>query len=160
MVYIPLSESEAALLQEERKRILLRRLGEIREATRRYRFFGAALVAVGMFLALLSWVALGLGFSYLVAGAVGSALVGAGLYLLVTEPRLGGWITLSDEVEEALGSCESPSELRAAVEEAVARHPDERILAGILTRILSSTGDSNLREELEGVLRTYARQGV
>ncbi len=151
---------EAALLQAERKRILLKRLEEIRETARRYRFMGAALVAVGVFLTLLSWIVLGLGTAYLLVGAAGSALVGAGLYLLVVDPRLGEWVTLADEVEEALATCKTPSELRAAVEEAVARHPDERVLGEALSRVLSRASDSNLRGDLEGVLRMYLGQEV
>ena len=160
MIPISVPQSEAALLQAERKRILLKRLEDIRGTTRRYRVFGAALVAVGMFLTLLSWIVLGLGTTYLIVGAIGSALVGAGLYFLVVDPRLGEWVTLADEVEEALSAGMTPSELRSAVEGAISRHPDEKVLGEALSRVLSSASDSGLRRELEGVLRRYFGQEV
>ncbi|HDI85810.1 MAG TPA: hypothetical protein ENF83_00180 [Candidatus Korarchaeota archaeon] len=160
MIPISVQQSEAALLQAERKRILLKRLEDIRGTTRRYRVFGAALVAVGMFLTLLSWIVLGLGTAYLIVGAIGSALVGAGLYFLVVDPRLGEWVTLADEVEEALSAGMTPSELRSAVEGAISRHPDEKVLGEALSRVLSSASDSSLRRELEGVLRKYFGQEV
>jgi len=160
VISIPVPESEAALLQMERKRVLLKRLEDIRETTRRYRVFGAALVAVGMFLTLLSWIVLGLGTTYLIVGAIGSALVGAGLYFLVVDPRLGEWVTLVDEVDEALSAGMTPSELRAAVEEAIARHPDEKVLGEALSRVLTTASDSSLQGDLEGVLRKYRGQEV
>jgi len=160
VIPISVQQSEAALLQAERKRILLKRLEDIRGTTRRYRVFGAALVAVGMFLTLLSWIVLGLGTAYLIVGAIGSALVGAGLYFLVVDPRLGEWVTLADEVEEALSAGMTPSELRSAVEGAISRHPDEKVLGEALSRVLSSASDSSLRRELEGVLRKYFGQEV
>ena len=113
-----------------------------------------------MFLTLLSWIVLGLGTAYLIVGAIGSALVGAGLYFLVVDPRLGEWVTLADEVEEALSAGMTPSELRSAVEGAISRHPDEKVLGEALSRVLSSASDSSLRRELEGVLRKYFGQEV
>ena len=111
-----------------------------------------------MFLTLLSWIVLGLGTTYLIAGAIGSALVGVGLYCLVVDPRLGEWVTLADEIEEALRTDMTPSELRVAGEEAVSRHPDEKVLGEVIGRVLSTSSDANLRRDLEGVLRRYRGQ--
>ena len=143
------------LLEAEKKRLLLERLEEIREARRRSQVIGSGAVSLGMFLLLVSWVVLGFSPEYLLAGALGSILVGLGFYLFVSEPRLGAWVTLADEVEDALRVYEDPARLREEVESLVERHPDERELGRAVTEILSETEDSRLRGRLEEVIRRY-----
>ncbi len=150
-----MDEKEMALIEEERKSMLLQRLEDLRKKKQRSQVFGAMLISLGVFFLVVSWVILGFTTTYLIIGGVGSVLIGAGLYLLVTEPTVGVRLTLADELESIVKPTTPAGEIKRLVEDAVARHPDEKTLGSVATKIVESSEGEEAREKIKELLRSY-----
>ena len=146
-------------LEEEKIRIFVERAEKISKKTRTRKMVGATLLAIGAFLLIVSWVLTGLTMMYVLLGAIGAALFGFGGYYLLTEPSIKVWLTLIDEVDNALKTTDAENELRKKLEDAITRHKDEPVLAGRIRDILERNQGEKLREKLSELIKEYRRIG-
>lgn len=149
---IGLDEKELEYMEKERLDKLVKRSEEVRRSQRTRRLIASILIMVSVFLVVVSWVILGFTYKYAIAGAIGSVLLGIGLYLLFTEPEFKPKATLIDEVQLAVTQYEG-ERLKEEIREAIGRHRDEPHLAARLESIISTKDGEELSKALRDLIK-------